>query len=84
MRFIGALAFVVALGGPASAACGPEHKIDGTTADYARKKIEAAGFQQIHDLTKGCDNYWHGMAKKGGQDVYVVLTPQGEVMIEET
>jgi hypothetical protein len=82
--FISVLALAAAIGDPASAACGPNDKMDGTTADYAKQKIEAAGFQQVRHLTKGCDNYWHGVAKKDGLDVYVVLTPKGEVMIEET
>ena len=48
----------------------------------ARKKIEAAGFQTIHDLSKGCDNFWHGQAAKDGKPVNVVLSPQGQVTIE--
>lgn len=79
------LAALVALAaGPAWAQgkCGPQHKIDSTTVDDARRKIEAAGYQQVQDLRKGCDNFWHGQARRNGAPVNVVVSPQGEVMIE--
>jgi hypothetical protein len=78
-----AAALVIAAG-PAAAACSANHRIDGSTADQARKKMEAAGYSHVQSLNKGCDNYWHGTAMRNGQMVYVVLTPQGEVMREET
>jgi hypothetical protein len=77
-----AAALVIAAG-PAAAACSPNDRIDGSTADQARKKMQAAGYSQVQSLHKGCDNYWHGTAMKDGQMVYIVLTPQGEVMREE-
>jgi hypothetical protein len=77
--------FALALGvaaGPARAACAPTDRIDGSTADDARRQIAAAGYEQVRDLRKGCDNYWHGQAMKDGVPVNVVLSPQGEVMID--
>ncbi len=78
-----ALAAVVMLAaGPAWAGCSPGDKIDGSTADQARHKIEAAGYTQVSDLKKGCDNYWHAIAMKDGASVGVVVSPTGEVMTE--
>jgi hypothetical protein len=67
---------------PAQAACLPGAKVDKSTATQAKSKIEKAGFRQVHDLKKGCDNYWHGMATKDGNQTHVVLSPKGEVMTE--
>ena len=39
--------------------------------------MESAGFHQVRDLKKGCDNFWHGMAVKDGSQSHVALTPQG-------
>jgi hypothetical protein len=78
-----ALTLVLSMSNGAPAACSPGDRIDGTTVAYATEKIEAAGYQQVHGLKKGCDNYWHGIAKKDGVDVNVVLTPNGKVMVEE-
>lgn len=68
--------------GSAYAACDPGVVIDKSTAADARKKIEAAGYRKVSNLRKGCDNYWHGSAEKDGKPVFVVLSPQGEVMEE--
>jgi len=62
--------------------CAPEDKIDSSTAPQAMKKMEAAGYTHVHDLMKGCDNYWHGIAMKGGTETRVVLSPAGQVMQE--
>jgi hypothetical protein len=67
---------------PAWAACSPNDRIDGSTADQAKRKIEAAGYDQVGDLKKGCDNYWHGHAMKDGAPVNVVLSPEGGVKTE--
>jgi len=67
---------------PAHGACDPGERIDGSTVADARKKIEGAGYQKVRDLKKGCDNYWHAKAEKDGKPVFVVLSPQGEVMQE--
>jgi hypothetical protein len=80
--FVAALTLAFAISQSASAACSAGDRIDGTTADYAKGKFEAAGYAQVRDLTKGCDNFWHGKAMKDGVDVNVLLTPEGEVMQE--
>src|SRR5579859_934321 len=68
--------------GVAYAACAPEDKIDGSTVEQTREKIEAAGFRDVRELQKACDNYWHGKATKDGAQVRVVLSPQGQVQTE--
>jgi hypothetical protein len=64
------------------AACEASDKIDKTTVEDARKIIEKAGYLQVRQLRKGCDNFWHGTATKDGAVVSVVVSPQGEVMTE--
>jgi hypothetical protein len=56
--------------------------IDGSTADEAQRKIEAAGFSDVHALKKSCDNFWHGKAILTGRAVNVVLSPSGKVMLK--
>ena len=80
--FVAALTLAFAVSQSASAACSAGDRIDGTTAVYAKGKFEAAGYDQVRDLAKGCDNFWHGRAIKDGVDVNVLLTPEGEVMQE--
>ena len=70
------------IAGPAWAGCMAGDRIDGSTADQAKRKIEAAGYVQVQGLYKGCDNYWHGQAMKDGAPVNVVLSPQGQVLTE--
>ncbi len=82
--FAAALTLAFAVSQSASAACSAGDRIDGTTADYAKGKFEAAGYAQVRDLKKGCDNFWHGKAIKDGVDINVLLTPDGEVMQEGT
>ena len=65
-----------------AAVCDAGVRIDNSTADMARKKMEQAGYQQIHGLKKGCDNFWHGKAAKNGAAVNIVLSPQGKVLTE--
>jgi len=62
--------------------CEAGEKIDGSTAAQAKAKIERAGFRQVRNLQKSCDNFWHGIAVKDGIESNVVLTPQGQVMRE--
>ena len=62
--------------------CDPGDHIDNSTIATARKKFEAAGYSQLHDFTKGCENYWHSHGMKDGNQVNVVLSPQGNVMTE--
>jgi hypothetical protein len=65
------------------AGCDAGAKIDGTTVAQAKKHLEAAGYTQVRDLTKACDNVWHGTAvNKDGTSGNVLVTPQGEVMPE--
>jgi hypothetical protein len=68
--------------GVAQAGCMAGDRIDNTTADQAKRRIEAAGYRDVHDLKKGCDNYWHSTAMKDGQVVYVGVSPHGDVMRE--
>jgi len=66
----------------AHAACEPGTKIDSTTADQTRKKLEAAGYRKVRDLRKGCDNTWHATAEKDGAATGVAVTAQGQVYPE--
>lgn len=56
--------------------------IDGSTADDARRRIEAAGLTEVRDLKKSCDNFWHGKAMLNGRPVNVALSPSGKVILE--
>jgi hypothetical protein len=62
--------------------CDVSDRIDHSTADMARAKMEKAGFHRVNDLKKGCDNFWHGLATKDGTAVHVALSPKGDVMAE--
>ena len=62
--------------------CAPTDKIDGSTANDARKKMEAAGFTDVTQLFKGCDNVWHGQARANGNAVNVMVGPDGVVRQE--
>lgn len=62
--------------------CMPGDRIDGSTANQAASKMRAAGYSDLRDFAKGCDNYWHATGMKNGQQVGVVLSPQGTVMTE--
>jgi hypothetical protein len=64
------------------AACEAGEKIDKTTVEDTRKVIEKAGYRQVRQLRKGCDNFWHATATKDGTAVSVVVSPQGEVRTE--
>ena len=57
-------------------------RIDGSSATDAKRRIESAGFQNVRDLRKGCDNVWHARASAYGQDINVALSPEGQVMRE--
>ncbi len=59
--------------------CAPTDKIDGSTAEQARQKLEAAGYTDITGLNKGCDNVWHAQARSGGNPVNVMVAPDGSV-----
>lgn len=81
---LGALFLAVAppLVNQARAGCEPGVHIDSSTADDARKKMMAAGYTDVHDFKKGCDNVWHAQGSKNGKPVNVVLLPNGHVMEE--
>jgi hypothetical protein len=59
--------------------CAPTDKIDGTSANDAQKKLEAAGYTDITGLNKGCDNVWHAQARASGNQVNVMVAPDGSV-----
>jgi hypothetical protein len=84
---VATVAVVLAFGGatprlvpPAQAACDPGDRLDRSTADEARRKMEQAGYHHVHDLMKGCDNVWQAAADRDGQPVMVALLPRGEVV----
>lgn len=64
------------------AGCFSEEKIDGSSLSSAKKKMEMAGFGEIRDLKKGCDNFWHATSVREGEQINIVLSPQGQVMVE--
>jgi hypothetical protein len=84
-----AVAAALAFGGaaprfaaPAQAGCDPGDRIDKSTANDAKRKMEAAGYRNVHDLMKGCDNVWHASAMHDGNPVFVALLPGGQVVRE--
>ena len=79
--FAGALAAGSFTSGARADACLPTDVIDGSTADQAVQKMQAAGFVQPHDLKKGCDNFWYAHAEQNGMPVDVVLPPGGEPFV---
>lgn len=84
------LAALIALGGrsepsfvsQAWAACDPGDKLDKTTVDETRQKLQKAGYKSIHDLRKGCDNTWHAKATKDGTESSVAVLADGTVVKE--
>lgn len=62
--------------------CTNGEAIDGTTAEQAIAKFQAAGYTNVQILEKGCDNFWHATGVKGGQGGNIVLSPDGMVMPE--
>jgi hypothetical protein len=59
--------------------CAAGDKIDGSTAEQAKAKLEAAGYTNITGLNKGCDNVWHAQAQNAGNPVNVMVSPDGSV-----
>jgi hypothetical protein len=66
----------------AYAICAPDERIDGRTAEMAKRQIEGAGYGNVQMEHKGCDNVWHGFATRGGVSGRVAVSPSGEVMPE--
>jgi len=64
------------------AGCLSGEKIDGSSVESAKKKMEMAGFSQIRGLKKGCDNFWHATSVREGDTINIVLSPQGLVRVE--
>ena len=62
--------------------CDPGDHLDNSTIPTARQKFQAAGYTNLHDFMKGCDNFWHAKGMKDGNPVNVVLSPDGNVMTE--
>lgn len=59
--------------------CADGDKIDGSTAEQAKAKLEAAGYTDVTGLEKGCDNVWHAQARNAGSAVNVMVSPDGSV-----
>jgi len=59
--------------------CAAGEKIDASTADQAKQKLEAAGYTGVTGLNKGCDNVWHAQAVANGRTVNVMVAPDGSV-----
>jgi hypothetical protein len=59
--------------------CAAGDKVDGSTAEQAKAKLEAAGYTDITGLNKGCDNVWHAQARSSGNPVNVMVAPDGSV-----
>ena len=64
------------------AACESGVRVDKTTVEDTRKKLEKAGYKNIRNWRKGCDNTWHATAIKNGAPVSVALLPDGHVVKE--
>lgn len=57
-------------------------KIDKTTVEETRKVIERAGYKNVRDWRKGCDNTWHATAMRDGARVSIAVLPDGHVVRE--
>ena len=66
----------------AYAACSASDVINATTANDAVRRIESAGYTQVQDLSKSCDNAWHGTTVLNGTRLRVVWTGEGRVLTE--
>lgn len=78
----GAVTAPAAPSAEAAGDCPAVDRIDGSTAEQAKRKFEKAGFSSVKELRKGCDNFWHAMAVKDGKRVRVVLSPTGEIILD--
>jgi len=84
---VAAAAVLVALLAPfranlAFAACENGEKIDKTTVEDTRKRLEQAGYKNIRNWRKGCDNAWHATAIQDGAQVSVAVLPDGHIVKE--
>lgn len=62
--------------------CDTAEKADGTSMHDARRRFESAGFADVRDLRRDCDNVWHGTARIEQRQVRVQLKPEGPVVLE--
>jgi len=67
---------------PARAACDSGVKLDKTTVESTRQLLEKAGYKNIREWRKGCDNVWHATALKDGAPVHVAVLPDGRIVKE--
>jgi hypothetical protein len=82
---VAALVGVLAASGPALAQRAPsstegrppDARVGRSTADQAKKQIEAAGWREVKELRQGYDGIWHAMATKDGVRRRVAVTPDG-------
>lgn len=67
---------------PAWAACDASDKINKTTVEETRALLTKAGYKNVHNWRKGCDNTWHVTATQDGAEVTVAVLPDGHVVRE--
>jgi hypothetical protein len=67
---------------PAYAACDPGTRVDGSTADWAKRTMMRAGYSDVKVDQKGCDNVWHVLASKDGQSGRYAIEPGGKIYPE--
>ncbi|MCC7048322.1 MAG: hypothetical protein IT562_16530 [Alphaproteobacteria bacterium] len=60
--------------------CATAEPGDATTAIDARRRLESAGYSEVRDLRRDCDNVWHGTARIEQRVVRVMLKPDGPVL----
>jgi hypothetical protein len=67
---------------PAYAACDPGTRVDGSTADWAKRTMMRSGYNDVQIDQKGCDNVWHVVASKDGQRGRFAIEPGGKIYPE--
>ena len=67
---------------PAYAACDPGTPIDNTTGQFIKHLMERAGYSDIRIDQKGCDNVWHVLASKNGNEGRYAVEPGGKIYPE--
>lgn len=67
---------------PAYAACDPGTRVDSSTADWAKRTMMRAGYRDVQVDQKGCDNVWHVIASKDGQQRRYAIEPGGKIYPE--
>ena len=93
--YLSAPAFVAALSALASVAhatpytapplvteadCPASTTFDSTTPEQAREEIAAAGYWNITDLRKNCDNTWQASAMRDGIESEVLVSADDQVV----